>query len=792
MDTNSPADSHPVVVEAEAVDENQMPQRRKKAALLLKKAIWIHTWVLLSWALTATTQPVTTAATSVPVPENGWSSDVEMSQQVEVQQEMHPTEAPTPSQQQDTDDDVIVIATVDGTLAGLCRKTGKTLWKQVGVGDSSNDGVAQDKRSREEHMRPHSNKEKAKHEDSRNRLLSPLLSTTTTTKSSDKKTTAVPSVDGRVYLTAGRESSGGPEEETESTAVSDLVSRAPFVDGRGSFYVGSRHATAAALDRDTGEILRVVSGEDMAPNECGNIAERNIVWLGRVDHSVSMYDTRTGASDVQFSTSQIMSVQDMLAGTGHAAERGSWDERLEHAPQLNSGEESPFGRDPKPSLMVATPNGNIAFRNPETGGIEWVAEESFDAPVAFAVQSSTGESLGVDILPDSPVPSSSPDYISRELERQMEALTNHNKQEQPLVGSLPSGQLFAMPLGNRKRPNPFQSLGMPHQHAIASSASATQSTKQLTKQGSGLQALTGKHAQDISSHYHNERIKSFKKPCSPSNPAFPGCLLGSVYNHGPQQHLSQPLLLDSGGPNDQAVTIHYHPDVGYMANEEQVQSLLNRSKTSRSFFRIMASWLPPTMALLFVLSFEFGRRHKLRKEAEAKEQKAETNGVDSKKVASSGNVDAPGVIQVTDEILGYGGHGTMVYKGTLDGRKVAVKRMLKTYHASADREISLLIESDGHPNVVRYFLKEVRGDFVYLALELCDLSLHDLIGSMNTQRAREPKPISSSISPAVKSTMLQVASGVRHLHSLRIVHRDLKVNTMLFHFCCLAIMITLY
>lgn len=55
--------------------------------------------------------------------------------------------------------------------------------------------------------------------------------------------------------------------------------------------------------------------------------------------------------------------------------------------------------------------------------------------------------------------------------------------------------------------------------------------------------------------------------------------------------------------------------------------------------------------------------------------------------------------------------------------------MLKAYHASVDREISLLIESDGHPNVVRYFLKEAQGDFVYLALELCDMSLHDLIGN---------------------------------------------------------------
>jgi serine/threonine-protein kinase/endoribonuclease IRE1 len=104
--------------------------------------------------------------------------------------------------------------------------------------------------------------------------------------------------------------------------------------------------------------------------------------------------------------------------------------------------------------------------------------------------------------------------------------------------------------------------------------------------------------------------------------------------------------------------------------------------------------------------------------------------------------------------------------------------MLKTYHASADREISLLIESDGHPNVVRYFLKEIRGDFVYLALELCDLSLHDLIGHLRTNMDKvrgDPKVIS----PPTKSILHQITLGVCHLHHLRIVHRDLKPANIL-------------
>jgi serine/threonine-protein kinase/endoribonuclease IRE1 len=142
------------------------------------------------------------------------------------------------------------------------------------------------------------------------------------------------------------------------------------------------------------------------------------------------------------------------------------------------------------------------------------------------------------------------------------------------------------------------------------------------------------------------------------------------------------------------------------------------------------------------------------------------------------------IIQVDEAIiLGHGGHGTVVYKGMLEGRQVAVKRMLKTYHASADREIALLIESDGHPNVVRYHFKEVRGDFVYLALELCDLSLHDLIGFVRGKLDRigsddlvEEK---TKIFVASKLILLHITKGIEHLHRLRIVHRDLKPANIL-------------
>lgn len=56
-------------------------------------------------------------------------------------------------------------------------------------------------------------------------------------------------------------------------------------------------------------------------------------------------------------------------------------------------------------------------------------------------------------------------------------------------------------------------------------------------------------------------------------------------------------------------------------------------------------------------------------------------------------------------LLGYGSHGTVVYKGEFDGRQVAVKRLLIDFYDIAFHEVKLLQESDDHPNVVRYFYK---------------------------------------------------------------------------------------
>jgi serine/threonine protein kinase len=129
---------------------------------------------------------------------------------------------------------------------------------------------------------------------------------------------------------------------------------------------------------------------------------------------------------------------------------------------------------------------------------------------------------------------------------------------------------------------------------------------------------------------------------------------------------------------------------------------------------------------------------------------------------------------VSEKILGYGSHGTVVFEGLFEGRPVAIKRLLSNFYDVADHEVKLLQESDDHPNICRYFHKEYCEGFMYIALELCTSTLFDFV-----QRRKYPEMIEISRFLSVKDMLQQVMNGIDHLHSLNIVHRDIKPQNIL-------------
>lgn len=105
----------------------------------------------------------------------------------------------------------------------------------------------------------------------------------------------------------------------------------------------------------------------------------------------------------------------------------------------------------------------------------------------------------------------------------------------------------------------------------------------------------------------------------------------------------------------------------------------------------------------------------------------------------------------------FGIHFHHLFRGEFDSRRVAVKRLLPECFTFADREVTLLRESDAHPNVIRYYCMERCRMFCYIALELCQATLSEYIHGTCDFCPIAPLEI-----------LRQATAGLKHLHSLDI------------------------
>ena len=141
-----------------------------------------------------------------------------------------------------------------------------------------------------------------------------------------------------------------------------------------------------------------------------------------------------------------------------------------------------------------------------------------------------------------------------------------------------------------------------------------------------------------------------------------------------------------------------------------------------------------------------------------------------------------GRLLVGPKVLGYGGCGTIVFEGALDGRPVAVKRLLLQFYELARKELATLIASDEHPNVVRCYALEEDADFVYVALERCASTLAALVsppegGALDPDSPVPPPLVDVETKGPTRAglrIMRDACAGLHALHARGIVHRDLK------------------
>jgi hypothetical protein len=137
----------------------------------------------------------------------------------------------------------------------------------------------------------------------------------------------------------------------------------------------------------------------------------------------------------------------------------------------------------------------------------------------------------------------------------------------------------------------------------------------------------------------------------------------------------------------------------------------------------------------------------------------------------------------TDKVLGTGSHGTTVFEGTWHERPVAVKRMLKQLSHFTRREMKLLLKTDSHPAVVSFYAWEEDDTFVYLAMECCVGSLGLIVDLSNPKKQRAVQAKLPNL-PNKLLLLEQSAQGLAYLHSLNIVHRNIKpMNILIDQFC---------
>nr|VZI23992.1 unnamed protein product [Spirometra erinaceieuropaei] len=136
------------------------------------------------------------------------------------------------------------------------------------------------------------------------------------------------------------------------------------------------------------------------------------------------------------------------------------------------------------------------------------------------------------------------------------------------------------------------------------------------------------------------------------------------------------------------------------------------------------------------------------------------------------SVAHPGVVRFnTNQVLGCGSNGTIVFDGFYGSQPAAIKRILRqpAFEKSWLREHNILLQHH-HEHLIRCYWTGSSPNFHYLVLQRCEKSLLDVF-SHPGDVALHPL---LDFDLGVIQALYQLATAVSFLHSSGVVHRDIK------------------